>query len=109
MILVAGILIGIFVVPDAWTAPVIGGAVVLEVIETFISFRIARRFGLPKVGPERLIGDTGRVVEACRPVGRVRVRGDVWQARCREGADVDERVRVVARHRLVLIVERVAD
>lgn len=107
MILVTGILIGLFVVPDAWTVPVIAGAVVLEVVETYVSWRIARRFGRPRVGPERLIGATGRVVTACRPLGQVRVMGEVWQARCDAGAGPEERVRVVARDRLVLIVEPV--
>ena len=107
MIAVAGILIGLFVVPDAWTIPVIAGALGLEVVETFVSLRIARRFGAPRVGPERLIGQVGRVVEACEPNGRVRVRGENWQARCDRGADVDTLVRVVRRDALVLTVEPV--
>jgi membrane protein implicated in regulation of membrane protease activity len=107
MIAVLGILLGLFVVPDAWTIPVIAGALGLEVVETFVSLRIARRFGPARVGPERLIGQTGRVVEACRPMGRVRVRGEVWQARCDAQADVDDLVRVVSRERLVLSVEPV--
>lgn len=107
MIAVLGILLGLFVVPDAWTIPVIAGALGLEVVETFVSLRIARRFGPARVGPERLIGQTGRVVEACRPMGRVRVRGEVWQARCDAQAEVDDLVRVVSRERLVLSVEPV--
>jgi membrane protein implicated in regulation of membrane protease activity len=104
VILVAGILIGLFVVPDAWTWPVIGAAVVLEVVETFVSLRIARRFGPARVGPER-IGETARVVQACRPRGTVRVRGEIWQAHCEAGAKADELVRVTARDGLVLLVE----
>lgn len=105
MILVASVLIGLFVVPDQWTLPVVAGGIVLEVVETFVSFKIARRFGAARVGPERLIGATGRVVEDCRPLGRVRVHGEIWQARCLAGAGVHEVVRVVGRERLVLQVE----
>ena len=108
MILVAGILIGLFVVPDAWTLPVIVGAIALEVVETFVSLRIARRFGPARVGPER-IGEAGRVVQPCRPRGTVRVRGEVWQAHCEAGADVDERVVVTGREGLVLTVERIEE
>ena len=108
MILVLGVLIGLFVVPDAWTLPVIAGAVTLEVVETFVSLRIARRFGPPRVGPERVIGATGRVVQPCRPLGRVRVRGELWQARSETPADVDQLVRVVGRHQLVLDVEPIS-
>ena len=104
MILVTGVLIGLFVVPDQWTLPVIGGAVVLEIVETFVSYKLARRFGRPRVGPERLIGATGRVVEACRPVGTVRVNGELWRARCAAGAEAHAMVRVVRRDGLVLEV-----
>ncbi|HSK93621.1 MAG TPA: NfeD family protein [Candidatus Angelobacter sp.] len=107
MIAVAGILIGLFVVPDAWTIPVIAGALVLEAIETAVSLRISRRMGPPRVGPERLIGQTGRVVEACDPEGRVRVRGELWLARCDDEAPLDASVRVIRRDALVLTVERV--
>lgn len=107
MIALVGILIGLFVVPDAWTIPVIAGALALEAVETYVSLRISRRLGPARVGPERLIGQTGRVVEACRPTGRVRVRGELWQARCEVGADVDSVVRVIGRDRLILAVEPV--
>lgn len=109
MILVIGILVALFVVPDEWTVPVIAAAAALEVVETFVSFRIARRFGRPKAGPERLVGATGRVITTCRPRGQVRVHGEVWQAHCAAGADVDERVRVIGRDRLVIEVEPVSD
>lgn len=105
MIAVVGILIGLFVVPDAWTIPVIAGALVLEAVETYVSLRISRRMGPARVGPERLMGQTGRVVEACDPDGRVRVRGELWLARCESGAPVDALVRVVRREALVLTVE----
>lgn len=105
MIVVVGILIGLFVVPDAWTIPVIAGALALEAAETFVSLRISRRMGPARVGAERLIGQNGRVVEDCDPNGRVRVRGELWLARCDDGAPVDATVRVLRRDALVLTVE----
>lgn len=105
MILVTGILIAVFVVPDAWTLPVIGLAVVVEVSETLFTLWWSRR-APPKVGPETLIGATGRVVEDLCPVGRVRVRGEVWRARCDEQLTAHVRVRVVGRDQLTLLVER---
>jgi membrane-bound serine protease (ClpP class) len=60
-----------------------------------------------RAGAETLIGETGRVVTACRPDGQVEVNGELWQARCASGADVGEQVRVVARERLRLTVEPV--
>jgi membrane-bound ClpP family serine protease len=104
VILLTGIVIGFFVVPDEWTVPVILGAAVVEVTETAVTWWWSRRHP-PKVGPEMLIGATGRVVHACRPLGQVRVRGEVWQARCSAGADRDDVVRVIGRDRLILEVE----
>jgi membrane protein implicated in regulation of membrane protease activity len=105
VILVTGILIAIFVVPDAWTVPVIGLAVVVEVSETLFTLWWSRR-APPKVGPETLIGASGRVVEPLRPIGRVRVRGEVWRARGSEELRKDDPVRVTGRDRLTLDVER---
>lgn len=104
MIFLIGLLIAIFVVPDSWTIPVIGVAAILEVSETAITWWWSRR-AAPKVGPETLIGKTARVVEPCRPIGRVRVRGEIWRARCDAGADPDDVVRVVDREKLTLVVE----
>ena len=106
MILLTGIALALFVFPDGWEIPVIAGFAIAEVLETAFTWRFSRR-GAPKVGVETLIGAEGRVKTACRPDGTVRVRGEIWQARCEEGADTDQRVRVVARDRLVLIIEAI--
>lgn len=104
VILITGILIAIFIVPDAWTIPVIALAVVIEVGETLLTLWWSRR-APPKVGPETLIGATGRVVEPLRPIGRVRVRGEVWRARGDEELEAGARIRVTARDRLTLDVD----
>lgn len=106
VILVTGVLVAIFLVPDAWTIPVIVLAVVLEATETAFTLWWSRRRP-PKVGPETLIGATGRAVTPCRPDGTVRVRGEVWQARSEAGVDAGAEVRVTAREGLVLTVEPV--
>jgi membrane protein implicated in regulation of membrane protease activity len=47
------------------------------------------------------------VTEPCRPDGQVRLNGELWEARCAEGADRGETVRVTGREGLKLVVERV--
>lgn len=104
MILLTGIALAIFVVPEGWRIPVIVGFAVLEVAETAITWHISRR-GAPKVGAETLLGATGRAVTDCRPTGTVRVRGERWQARCEAGVQAGQPIRVTGRDRLTLVVE----
>jgi membrane-bound serine protease (ClpP class) len=106
VILLLGIGLAIFVVPDAWRVPVILASAALEIVETAVTWRLSRR-GATKVGPETLFGATGIAVTDCRPTGRVRVRGEDWHARCEAGVAAGDRVRVVGRDRLTLIIEPV--
>jgi membrane-bound serine protease (ClpP class) len=57
------------------------------------------------VGAEALVGRTAKVVRPCRPLGYVRLDGELWQARCAEGADKGVDVRVTALDGLTLVVE----
>jgi membrane-bound serine protease (ClpP class) len=107
MLLVAAILLSLFVVPSSWDVPVVAAAAVVEVGETFLWIRLSRR-GRVQMGPETLVGETAVVVTPCRPNGQVRVQGELWQARCDEGAEVGERVHVRALEELTLVVERPA-
>lgn len=59
-----------------------------------------------EVGAETLIGRTGTVVTACRPDGQVRLKGEIWEARCDEGADRGDEVVVTAQDGLRLLVTR---
>jgi membrane-bound serine protease (ClpP class) len=104
VIFLIGVVLAIFVVPDAWKIPTVIGFAILEVVETTVTWRLSRR-GASKVGPETLIGSVGSAITECRPSGTVRVLGDVWQARCDAGAAAGQRVRVVGRDRLTLQVE----
>ena len=104
MIFLTGVLLAIFVVPDEWRVPVVIGFAILEVVETTVTWRLSRRWA-PKVGPETLIGSIGSAVTDCKPTGTVRVRGEVWQARSDSGVGVGQRVRVLGRDGLTLLVE----
>jgi membrane-bound serine protease (ClpP class) len=107
MILLAAILLALYVLPEGWALPVIAVAAVIEVAETFFWWWLSRR-GKVQMGPETLVGATAVVVAACRPVGHVKLEGERWQARCEEGADAGERVRVTSLDGLTLVVERAA-
>ena len=64
------------------------------------------RGGRSVVGAHTLIGEVGTVVSPCRPLGQVRVSGEIWSAHCESGADLGETVTVVGRRKLTLVVER---
>jgi membrane protein implicated in regulation of membrane protease activity len=107
MLLVAAILLSFFVLPDVWDIPVVVAAALVEVAETVFWIRLSRRRRV-QMGPETLVGATAEVVSPCRPDGQVRIQGELWRARCPEGADPGERVRVRALEGLTLLVERAA-
>jgi membrane-bound serine protease (ClpP class) len=56
------------------------------------------------VGAQTLIGQDAVVTTPCNPVGQVRLEGEIWEARCDAGASTGDRVRVVGREKLTLIV-----
>ena len=64
----------------------------------------------PKAGKEELIGEVGKVVEDLDPEGVVKLHGELWKARSRDGSviRVGEEVRVVEVNGLTLTVERVS-
>jgi len=104
VIFLIGVLLAVFVTPDAWDVPVLIGFGILEITETTFWWRRSRR-AAPKVGAETLIGATGIAVTDCRPAGTVRVRGEVWQARCDAGVSAGQPLRVSGRDCLTLLVE----
>lgn len=107
MLLVGAILLAVFVLPTGWAIALVAVVAVVEVAETLFWISFSRR-GNVKMGPETLVGAVGEVVTPCVPLGRVRLQGELWQARCDEGAETGERVRVRALDGLTLVVERAA-
>lgn len=93
----------LLLLPSPWNVVGFAASLVLAVFEFGFWHRRVR--GTPVgAGAETLEGATGTVVEACLPDGLVRVRGETWAARCEQGAQVGERVTVVARDELMLTV-----
>jgi membrane-bound serine protease (ClpP class) len=94
-----------FLLPSPWDVVALVVGVALGTVELLAWRRTVRK--LPKAtGAEALIGQEATVVEPCHPVGRVAVHGEWWKARCEEGADPEDVVRVVGRRKLTLTVER---
>jgi membrane protein implicated in regulation of membrane protease activity len=83
------------VLPDPWNLFVGTACLVLGLGElAFWNRKVRDRRRV--VGPQTLIGKIGTVRETCRPVGQVFVDGELWSARCGDGADVGQNVKVLA-------------
>jgi membrane-bound serine protease (ClpP class) len=103
-VLLIAALVSLFFLPDPWGYVAVGVAALVEVGEVYFWIRFLRRYRVT-TGAEGLIGERGEVVEACEPVGSVRVRGELWRARCAEPLGVGRLVRVTAVDGLTLEIE----
>ena len=105
MALAIALVLALVFLPWPWNLVVILGGLAFETVELTWGLSLARRWK-PKTGAEAMIGQEAEVVAACRPLGEVRVQGELWQARCDEGADVGEAVRIERIDGLTLVVVR---
>ena len=103
MFLLLALVLFIFL-PSPWD--VIGGLAsgALGILEVIYWQRRMRREKV-QTGVENLIGATGEVTEELAPSGKVRVLGELWQARSSSKLPPGSRVRVVAVRGLILEVE----
>jgi membrane protein implicated in regulation of membrane protease activity len=78
---------------------------VIEVGEVMFWIRFLRRYPV-RTGAEGLVGARGKVIVRCAPLARVRLRGEIWNARSEEPLELGEEVRVEAVDGLALVVAR---
>ncbi len=104
MLLIGAIALAYFVLPPGWGLALVVAAMVIEVAEVGFWIRFLRRYRVT-TGAEGLMGAKAEVIEACEPTGRVRLRGEIWHARCPGAAQVGELVRVTGVDGLTLEVE----
>jgi membrane-bound serine protease (ClpP class) len=105
VLLVGAIAIALFVLPPGWGIAAVAIAAVIEVAELGFWIRFLRRYRIV-TGREALIGTSAEVIAACDPRGRVRLRGEIWDAECDSGAELGSQVTVIGIQGLTLRVER---
>jgi membrane protein implicated in regulation of membrane protease activity len=101
-------IVGLFVVPDPWGVIAVFAAAVIEVGEVLLLIRFLRRYPVG-TGAEGLVGERAEVIVRCAPVGRVRLPGEIWNARSEEPVERGEEVRVEAVDGLTLVVVGAGD
>ena len=103
MLFVIALVLAIFVLPSPWGIVAVVGAIVLDLVEVGVGLWWNRR-RKATVGVELLIGLTGVAVGELRPVGQVKVNGEIWSAHCEDGCDAGAAVVVRAIDGLTLSV-----
>jgi membrane-bound serine protease (ClpP class) len=98
----------LLVLPSPWNVIGALASVAIGVLEVVYLQRRMRRKKV-QTGVEHLIGSTGEVTEQLAPSGKVRVLGELWQARSSSELPRGSRVRVVAVNGLWLEVESAED
>ncbi len=105
MLLVLAIVAAVLWLPSPWGIVAVAVAAVVELAESLALIWWSKR-RRAQVGVETLVGAWAAAVSELRPDGQVRVQGELWHARCDEGADPGDAVRVRAVEGLTLVVER---
>jgi membrane-bound serine protease (ClpP class) len=103
-VLLIAAFVSLFFLPEPWGYVAIGVAAVIEIGEIYLWIRFLRRYRVT-TGAEGLLGERAEVVEALSPLGRVRVRGELWTARAETPAIAGQRMRVTGVDGLTLEVE----
>ena len=107
MLLVLAIAVAILWLPTGWGIALVAAAAVFELAETGFWFWLSRR-RKAVTGAEALPARAASSSLACRPEGQVRVDGELWRARCEEGADPGDEIVVERLDPELLLVVREA-
>ena len=104
MAFIIGTLIAVIFLDGIWRILVIGSVALVEVVEIAIWMRW--RKVRATTGAEGIVGMKGIVLTPCKPEGQIRVKGQIWKAGCKEGAEEGDAVVVEAVEGLKLTVVR---
>ena len=102
MTLVLAILASVFFLDGAWRFVVIGVAAAIEIFELSIWLRWRGRRA--QMGAEAMVGVVGVAVTDCKPEGQIKLKGQLWNARCELGVEEGDEVVVDRVDGLRLIV-----
>ena len=89
-----GIILAVIFLDGWWRIAAIGALLVFEVIEISIWLRWRKRRSI--TGAETMVGEKGLAVTDCRPVGQVRLKGQLWSATSPQGVSSGETIVVTA-------------
>jgi membrane-bound serine protease (ClpP class) len=94
MSFVIGTLIAIYFLDGVWKWALIAAVALLELAE--IGLWLKWRKVTSSTGAEGMVGMSGVALSDCKPDGQVKVKGQIWKARCDQGVAAGEGVSVLA-------------
>jgi membrane protein implicated in regulation of membrane protease activity len=97
-------IVGLFFLPEPWNVVVVVVAAFVEIGEVLFWLRFLRRYRI-QTGAEAMVGGHAEVLESCAPEGRVRLGGEIWNARSDIPVARGQLVRITAVDGLTLAVE----
>ena len=97
-------IIGLFFIPDPWRVVLLVIAVFIEVLEVFFWIKFLRRYRVT-TGAEGMLGDRAEAIGSLDPEGKVRLRGEIWNARASSPVAAGAEVTIAAVEGLTLVVE----
>jgi membrane-bound serine protease (ClpP class) len=103
-VLLALAIAGLFFLPDSLGVVLLVIAAFVEVFEVFLWIKFLRRYRVT-TGAEGMVGERAEAIVALQPEGKVRLRGEIWNARATEPVADGAPVRVKTVDGLTLVVE----
>ena len=104
MLFLIALALAILVIPSPWGAVTGVIAGMIDLVEVGVGLWWTKR-RKATVGVESLVGKRGVAIDALSPDGQIRLDGEIWAARCREGCDSGSAVVVRRIDGLVLEVD----
>jgi membrane-bound serine protease (ClpP class) len=96
--------IGLFFIPDPWRVLILVIAAFIEVFEVFLWIKYLRRYRVT-TGSEGMVGERAEAMDPLDPEGKVRLRGEIWNARSSAPVEAGAGVRIAAVEGLTLVVD----
>ena len=85
VLLVGAILLAVFVLPQPWNYVAVIAGAVCRVLRGGALHLVVTRRRRPTVGAEAFVGRVAESWSRCGRAGRVRIDGELWNARCEDG------------------------
>ena len=94
MSLIIGTTLAFMFLEWPWRGVVVLGLAFVEGVEIWLWLKLRK---VPAAtGVEAMVGAHGRAVTDCNPEGQVRVKGQLWRARCPTGVRAGDHITVTA-------------